>query len=76
MYLNSGIKGAECVQSYTVVKRNIHMEGLLRTQCLQETSQEPASNGAECWGLEGDFYTSGFGTCDFKGLEVSLLKAA
>lgn len=52
------------------------MEGLLRTQCLQETSQELVSNGAERWGPEGDFYTSGFGTCDFKGLKASLLKAA
>ena len=51
------------------MKRNTHMEGLLRTQCLRETSQEPASNGAERWGPEGDFYTSGFGTCDFKGLK-------
>ena len=42
------------------MKRNTHMEGLLRTQCLRETSQEPASNGAEPWGPEGDFYTSGF----------------
>lgn len=58
------------------MKRNIHMEGLLRTQGLRETSQEAASNGAEHWGPEGDFYTCGFGTCDFKGLEASLLKAA